>query len=71
MVAGTAGLRLRQCGDSHYQLEPFNKKWLQNIYPGNWRLYFDRNRPQKPPYLNLPEEWTLTDVVMATIAALR
>ena len=55
------GMRLKQLDPAHYQLVgPDNS--LLNIYPGNQRLYHDPNRP-KPPYLKLPEPWTLLDVV--------
>ena len=70
-LALSYGLRLLRRTDTHYQLEPANKAWLQNIYPTNCRLYYDRNRPQQPPYIRVPRgTWTLIDVVRATIAKL-
>jgi len=49
--------------ETHYQLRSSNG-WILNIYPCNRRLYFDRKH-KTPPYLRLPDEWTLLDVVKA------
>ena len=63
-IAGDSGLALRQCDLIHYQLAPLDGSWLLNIYPSNRRLYRDPNRA-KAPYLRLPDEWTLLEVVIA------
>jgi hypothetical protein len=60
------GLTLKQCSMDHYQLT--NGSWLLNLYPGNQRIYADRNR-SKPPFLNVPEPWTLMDCVRASANA--
>jgi hypothetical protein len=70
-VAFAGGLILRKVDDTLYQLWPRGKRtWLLNVYPGNRRLWFDRNFA-KPPYLRLSDEWGLIDVVQAAIEALR
>jgi len=66
-LATQSGMILVRHTDVHYQLQS-QSGWLLNIYPGNRRLYHDRNKP-KPPYLNIPPNWTLIDVVHAAIAA--
>jgi len=64
-LAKVSGLILKKHSEQHYSLTTVEKKgWLQNIYPGNRRLYHDKKRP-KPPYVRLPAEWTLLDVVKA------
>ena len=70
-LATEAGLALLRLSEAHYQLK--GDGWVQNIYPGNQRLYYDRNQPSRPPYLNLPvdRDWSLTDVVTLTIAKLQ
>lgn len=68
ILAEKHGLRLTIKTQAHYQLSK-PSGWLINVYPGNHRLYHDRNRP-KPPYLNVPMGlWTLLDVVKAAIEA--
>lgn len=66
-IACMHGMNLVRRSDHHYQLSHVNG-WLQNIYPGNQRLYWDRNKP-KPPFLQLPDEWGLVDVVKAAVEA--
>lgn len=62
-LAMRAGLTLVRHTETHYALEsPMG--WLINIYPGNRRLYADRNR-KKSPFLKLIDDWTLIDVVKA------
>ena len=70
-LAEDHGLKLVCHGDAHYQLEPDTEErgWLVNIYPGNQRLYHDRNRP-KAPFLDAGRPWTLESVVRAAIAAM-
>ena len=66
-LASEKGLRLTQRSDIHYQLYSPDAEWLLNIYPSNRRLYHDRNK-STPPYLQLPDDWTLLDVVNAAAA---
>lgn len=62
-LAESKGLTLKKFTAQHYQLS--NGKWIQNIHPGNRRLYWDR-KYRKPPFLDLPPDWTLLDVVRAS-----
>jgi hypothetical protein len=64
-LANKAGIELIQKTEFHYQLK---NHWLINVYPGNQRLYYDRNFP-KPPFLNIKSDWNLIDVVKAAILA--
>lgn len=66
-LAAQAGLTLVQHTEVHYGLKG-PTGWLLNIYPGNRRLYHDRQKP-KPPFLKMKPDWTLLDVVRAAIAA--
>jgi len=68
-LADLHGLVLRRCTESHYQLSLHNG-WLQNIYPGNCRLYWDRQH-EKPPWLHLPDNWSLLDVVRAAVEEIK
>ena len=63
IAAKDSGMTLKRCTDQHYQLS-HPHGWLLNIYPGNRRLYHDKNRA-KGPFLNVPHDWTLPDVVNA------
>ena len=64
-LASNNGMRLLRRSHDHYQLiGPASCPFLQNIYPGNRRLYYDRNH-KKPPFVDLPSEWSLRDVVKA------
>ena len=65
-LASQAGMTLVQCSDVHYQLSLDKNGWLINVYPGNQRLYHDRNHP-KPPFLDVSFGWGLIDVVKAAI----
>jgi hypothetical protein len=62
------GLLLKRHNATHYSLTHPVKAWRLNIHPGNRRIYMDRNRP-KAPFLKLPEDWSLEDVVTAAILA--
>jgi len=66
-LATQSGMTLVRHSEVHYQLRG-QAGWLLNIYPGNRRLYHDRNRP-KPPYLKVDPNWTLIDIVRTAIAA--
>lgn len=53
--------------EAHYSLRnPQENSWILNVYPGNRRLYYDPNKP-KGSFLNLNDNWSLTDVVFAAI----
>ena len=65
-LAAANGLRLERKTDIQYQLMPQDRSWLLNIYPSNRRLYRDLNK-QGAPYLKLPANWTLLDVVRAAV----
>lgn len=66
-LAAQNGLRLSKCdGGVRYRLEKL-KVWIKDIYPGNSRIYCP-NQDKKGPFLQLPLEWTLLDVVKAAIA---
>lgn len=57
--------------DFHYSLQSSPNKngmrWLLNIYPGTLRL--ESVWSPKAPFLKLPPNWTLMDVVDAAIAS--
>jgi len=61
-----AGLALMQHSEVHYSITHPHRGWRLNIYPGNRRIYMDLNRP-RAPYLKLPEDWSLEDVITALI----
>lgn len=66
--ASQAGMILEQHTDVHYSLQSQTYGWRLNIYPGNRRLYHDRQH-KKPPFLKVPPDWNLLDVIDAAIAA--
>lgn len=59
-------LGLERHSDAHYSITHLATGWRLNVYPGNRRVYMDRNRA-RAPYLVLPRDWTLENVVMAAI----
>lgn len=61
-----AGLLLKRHNEIHYSITHPLHGWLINVYPGNRRIYADPNRP-RAPFLKLPEDWCLEDVVSAVI----
>lgn len=65
-ISVDAGLILKQHSLVHYSLTSIQDGWISNIYPGNRRLYYDRNK-SKPPHVNLPLDWNLLDVVNAFV----
>jgi hypothetical protein len=65
-LAETNGLVLRNHSEAHYQLKSENAGWLINVYPGNQRLLACQNRP-KPPFLKMPCDWTVLDVVKVAL----
>lgn len=66
-LAASNGMTLRRIGGNHYQLEHVKERWLINLYPGNRRIHLDEHRP-RAPFLRVPAEWTLIEVVQAAIA---
>lgn len=69
-IAVASGLKLNRKSADHYQLHgPGHRGWLINVYPGNHRLWMDKNRPAAP-FLHVRRgEWTLREVINAAIAA--
>jgi len=71
-LAQKHGLSLVQYGEVHYALIRYvNGKalWRHHIHPGNRRIRADANMPTRAPYLKLPDDWGLLDVVRAAIEA--
>ncbi len=69
-LARRNGLSLVRYGHAHYALVRYvNRKamWRHHIHPGNRRIRADVNMPTRAPYLKVPCEWGLTDVVQAAI----
>jgi hypothetical protein len=65
-VAAKNGLILKRHGDTHYKLVSRTQPYCIEIYPGNWRLYINKDFP-KTPFLKVPDEWILLQVVNAAI----
>jgi len=69
--AAHAGMALEQHSEVHYSLQSSpdesGKYWRLNIYPGNRRLYHDRQHA-KPPFLKVPPDWNLMDVIDSAIS---
>lgn len=66
-LAERHGMIFVQRTESHYQLS--RDGWLINVYPGNRRIYADRNKV-RAPYLSVPDEWNLMDVIEAAVKAI-
>jgi hypothetical protein len=68
-LASANGLELRRVSDVHYHLRKPGC-WLINFYPGNQRIYHDKNLP-KPPFLRFApgDAITLEKMVNAAIEA--
>ena len=60
-MAESKGWVLKQHTYSHFQLISPGRKIIINLYPGNQRIYQDPKK--RGPYLKIPFEWTLCDVV--------
>lgn len=57
-------------GAYHYQLREMRPGgWIVNLYPSTGRIYQDANRPG--PYLRVPRNWTLLDVVRAAAVCVK
>lgn len=57
---------------SHYQLRVYAGTsrdffWLYNLYPGNQRIWIDRQH--KGPFLNFITQWTFKAVIIAAAKA--
>lgn len=65
-LASASSLILTRHSDAHYTLRCDHQDWTLNVYPGNRRIHGSHNY-DRPPYLKLPKEWTLLDVVKAAI----
>jgi hypothetical protein len=63
-LASEHALHLIQHTFVHYQLKKPGE-WCYDIYPGNRRIY--KKKDSKTPFLKLPADWTLIDVVKAAI----
>lgn len=63
-AAAQFNMRLIQHTETHYSLR-HTKGWIINLYPGNQRIFRDQNNKVHSPYLKLPNDWTLLDVVEA------
>ncbi len=67
-LAAKHGFLLTRHADFHYSIclsnnWPGRRRWLTNIYPGKRRIVPVKELPERSPYIKLPEEWTLLDVV--------
>jgi hypothetical protein len=60
------GLTLMKHNETHYTLRRDPGGFLLSIYPGNKRLFHDPNRA-KLPFIQVPEDWCLEDVITAVI----
>jgi hypothetical protein len=69
-LARSEGMDLYRHDAGHYALS-HPSGWLMNIFPGNRRLYSDRNRPVAPPFIPASEipDFTLEQVVKAAARA--
>jgi hypothetical protein len=59
--AAAISLTLKRHTDVHYQL--CGPGWIINVYPGKQRIWGPKT--DKSPYLKLPADWGLLDVVGA------
>lgn len=66
-LASQAGMTFVKHSEIHYQLRG-KTGWVLNVYPGNRRIFHDRNH-LRPPYLKIQSDWTLIDIVNAAIDA--
>ena len=63
-LAEQNGFKLQRFTDTHYRISC--EHWELNLYPGNLRIH--RSKGTVAPMLDVPKEWTLTDIVEATMA---
>lgn len=66
-VAASVGMSLTRGDETHYQLRcPVgDAHWLVNIYPGNCRVYANKKRRPRPPFVQVSYPWSLLEVVEA------
>jgi len=68
-LAAEHGMRLTNPSDGCYQLRHLAAGWIVNAYPRRKgafpRLYHDPHH--RGPFLDVPEQWTLLDVVQAAV----
>lgn len=68
--AAALGLVLRRHSEAHYSLRhPLG--WQLNIYPGNRRIWSDKRHLPRAPYVDVPADWTLDDVLDAVAKAMK
>jgi hypothetical protein len=60
------GLKLLRFTDMHYQLRDDKLDYVINLYPGNQRIYVDRQH-KRPPFLDLSHPWRLQEVVTTLV----
>ncbi len=65
-LATEKGLVFIQCSDIHYQIG-IRGSWLLNVWPSTGKILSDPHRPCAP-YVELPDEWTILDVVKGLAA---
>lgn len=64
-IAISNNMFLKRHTSVHYTLK-HNDGWAIQLYPGNQRVYRDKNQGTiKAPFLKLPFVWSLIDVVKA------
>ena len=68
ILAARHGLRLSRHSPYLYKLSGTRNSWVLEVYPGNLRLFRSHG---VAPFLDVPDEWVLLDVVNATIRAER
>lgn len=69
-LAAAHGWALSNPSDGCYQLRHHGRDWLYNLYPRRGQhsplIYGDLHH--RGPFLDVPQYWTLLDVVQAAIA---
>jgi hypothetical protein len=66
-LANANGFILRCHNDAHYAISRRGSKWLTNIFPSRQRISIDTMKSEAAPYIPLPQEWTVLDVVKAFV----
>lgn len=52
-LANKHGLNVTKHTDYHYSIEPKDKQWKVHFYPGNRRIYQDKNKPKLASHLKV------------------
>lgn len=69
-LAAANGFLLSRHTEFHYSIRRSSMpRWLTNIYPGKKRILSDMKKPERGPYVKLPPEWDLLDLVNGFIEA--